>query len=241
MPDFIISFNSDVIISAAVSGRIGAGGDVSHIDSADSRGLLNKIRLLTDADINIGYISGRAEGEARHNISSAINAVLNIHWRKNSTSDEEREKLADAIDIFRKEVSSKLDSYIFMLNRETVSKKQLDRYIKNLKQEFGKLQEKYLNMKKYYDEKDGVVKAKGIEVKELKEFEPDIKDGDIEIIAEAILVRVKDQKIKYLAAIDKHITLNWATDMLEKKFGLLTRKPDSLIHIVQKRYKHIIK
>ena len=128
-----------------------------------------------------------------------------------------------------------------MLNRETVSKKQLDRYIKNLKQEFGKLQEKYLNMKKYYDEKDGVVKAKGIEVKELKEFEPDIKDGDIEIIAEAILVRVKDQKIKYLAAIDKHITLNWATDMLEKKFRLLTRKPDSLIHIVQKRYRHITK
>ena len=96
-------------------------------------------------------------------------------------------------------------------------------------------------MKKYYDEKDGVVKAKGIEVKELKEFEPDINDGDIEIIAEAILIRAKDQKIKYLAAIDKHITLNWATDMLEKKFRLLTRKPDSLIHIVQKRYRHIIK
>lgn len=240
MNDFIISFNSDVIISAAISGRINAIGNISHKNNPDSEGLLNMLEKVIDYDENnIGYISARAEKEAQKNIESALNGVLNIYWKDNGISDEERVEYSDAIAVFNRNVRSKLDKYIFMLNRKSIPKKQLDKYTKKLKQEFNNLQAQYKTGCDYYDRRNGVIRTRGIEIKELKEFKPDIEDGDIEIIAQAILVN--GNNVRYLASIDGHMVLSQSRKMLEEKFGLCARQPKDLIHIVRKRYKHILK
>ncbi len=236
--DFIISFNSDVIISAAIFGRIKPElGNVLHKHNAMCRGLLEKIYKLSENDISIGYIPGTAEKEALRRIDDAIRDVLRIWWNDKKVPQEEREKLADAVSVFRKDVLDKLDTYILTLNREHVPNSKLSRYKHILREKFDELDRRYTTLVKY---NEGMLKGnKDFKYKDKDAYKLGIEDTDIEIMAVAALLGEKTNKDDaYLAAIDRHMTAKWASDMIGKQFNLKVRKPDALIHIVDKRYRH---
>lgn len=236
--DLIVSFNSDVIIPAAIYGRIKPElNAVFHKHNSICQGLLEKIHKLYEKDIFIGYISSTAEEESRREIYHAIENVLNIWWTKEGIPEDYKEKYADAITVFREDVLYKLNKYISILNRLDVSISKLSRYTKKLNEKFNELEKQYKELVNYNER---ILKGnKNFKYENKDAYKLGIEDTDIEIIAVAALLGEKMNKDAYLAAIDRHMTAKWASDMIGEQFKLNVRKPDALIHIVDKRYKHI--
>lgn len=190
----------------------------------------------------MGYVTTQAEREARENIKKAVEKVLNIFWKEQQLTNEEREELSDDIGNLYLESYKHLDDYVYMLHRVPPNLSEKNRIAKKLRLAFADLA-KYVKTKpKYvYNPVKNVLRKVGLaQIFTREDYLGEIENSDLDILAETILVGSKTKRKAYVVTHnERHFGSQSAVIMLEKEWDIYVRKPADMLNIVDKRYRNI--